>query len=276
MVCTFYHFFKLLLIFTLVSNLLSQEPSSRLDSNERERVISKICTLLVNNYVFSELGSESAAYLEDQFNNGAYDDITHPKGFVKKINTDLKKIQSDKHVRVQFISPEQEKLQKQDPFLARLLDISEKAIDNYGLHEVKIFENNVGYINIRSFEPVDLASSKVNSVMHFLEDTDALIIDLRYNHGGNPAMVQYICSHFIEHPTHLNSFYWRRGDYIEQFWTLSNLQARNRPEVPLFILTSSNTFSAGEVEAGDDFLAFVCIFCECASCPEFLVIRMRA
>jgi tetratricopeptide (TPR) repeat protein len=202
--------------------------------------------LLVNNYVFSELGSKSASYLNEQFNKGAYDDITHPRGFVKRINNDLKKIQSDKHVRVQFISPDQEKLQKQDPFLARLLNINEKAIDNYGLHEVKILENNVGYINIRSFEPVDLAASKVNSVMHFLEDTDALIIDLRYNHGGNPAMVQYICSHFFEQPTHLNSCYWRRGDYIEEFWTLPNVQGRKRPDVPMYILTSSNTFSAGE------------------------------
>ena len=49
---------------------------------------------------------------------------------------------------------------------------------------------------------------------------DALIIDLRGNGGGNPAMVALICSYlFGPEPVHLNDLYWREGNRTEEFWT---------------------------------------------------------
>ena len=60
--------------------------------------------------------------------------------------------------------------------------------------------------------------------MNFLANTDALILDLRYNGGGSPKMVALVCSYlFDEKPVHLNSLYWRKGDRTEEFWTLKEL-----------------------------------------------------
>ena len=55
--------------------------------------------------------------------------------------------------------------------------------------------------------------------MNFLAHTDALIFDLRQNGGGNPSMIQLISSYLFEEPVHLNSFYIRKGDSTQQFWT---------------------------------------------------------
>jgi hypothetical protein len=82
--------------------------------------------------------------------------------------------------------------------------------------------------------------------MHLLENTDAVIIDLRRNGGGDPHTVQLLCSYFFDKPTHLNSLYWRDGDRTEEFWTLADLPGQRMADVPLFVLTSNYTFSGAE------------------------------
>jgi C-terminal processing protease CtpA/Prc len=69
---------------------------------------------------------------------------------------------------------------------------------------------------------------------------------MRSNHGGYPETVQFVCSYFFDKPTHLNSLYFREGDRTQEFWTLEDIPGKRLPEVPLFVLTSANTFSGAE------------------------------
>ena len=59
-------------------------------------------------------------------------------------------------------------------------------------------------------------------------------------------MVQYLCSFFFDHKVHLNSLYWREGNITNEFWTLDEIGGKKMPDVPLFVITSANTFSAAE------------------------------
>jgi len=60
-------------------------------------------------------------------------------------------------------------------------------------------------------------------------------------------MVALISSYlFGEKPVHLNDLYWRTGDRTQEFWTKPEKVLRRFPEKDLYILTSNNTFSAGE------------------------------
>jgi tetratricopeptide (TPR) repeat protein len=88
--------------------------------------------------------------------------------------------------------------------------------------------------------------NKVLNALNFIENTDAIIVDLRNNIGGSPTTVQFLSSYFFDKPVHLNNIYWRRGDYIEEFWTIDSIGIKKRPDVPVFILISKNTFSGGE------------------------------
>jgi retinol-binding protein 3 len=85
--------------------------------------------------------------------------------------------------------------------------------------------------------------------MNFLASTDALIIDVRRNGGGEAEMVQLICSYLLpgDKPIHLNSFYWREGDRTEEFWTLKDLPGKRYLGKEVYVLTSRGTFSAAEV-----------------------------
>jgi C-terminal processing protease CtpA/Prc len=83
--------------------------------------------------------------------------------------------------------------------------------------------------------------------MGFITNTDAVIIDLRNNGGGDPAMVQLILSYFMdEKPVHYNSIYDRPTDSTRHYYSLEKVKGKKMPGKDLYILTSRNTFSAAE------------------------------
>jgi hypothetical protein len=50
----------------------------------------------------------------------------------------------------------------------------------------------------------------------------------------------------FEEPVHLNSFYIRKGDSTQQFWTQESVEGPKMTSVPVYVLTSSFTFSGAE------------------------------
>jgi C-terminal processing protease CtpA/Prc len=119
-------------------------------------------------------------------------------------------------------------------------------LSNYGFQKLEHFEHNIGYLDLRGFVPEHLGRETAIGAMKFLANSDAIIIDLRKNGGGDPKMVQLICSYFFDKKIHLNSLYWRHTDRTVEYWTLDEVEGKRMPDVPLFILTSNRTFSGAE------------------------------
>jgi C-terminal processing protease CtpA/Prc len=82
--------------------------------------------------------------------------------------------------------------------------------------------------------------------MNFLANADAVVIDLRRNGGGSPAMIQLISSYFLPESTHLNSFENRGEDEMAQFWSFYFVPGKSMFDTDLYVLTSQRTFSAAE------------------------------
>ena len=83
--------------------------------------------------------------------------------------------------------------------------------------------------------------------MTFLAGTRAMIIDLRWNGGGQPKMVALVSSYLFDRRTHLNDLWTRRTNATEEFWTRDSVAGRKFGGTkPVFVLTSSRTFSGGE------------------------------
>ncbi len=55
---------------------------------------------------------------------------------------------------------------------------------DYGFKNVRVMDDNVGYIEMSMFEGSDEAIARVDEAMTMLADVDALIIDLRNNTSG--------------------------------------------------------------------------------------------
>ncbi|MGH9842298.1 MAG: serine hydrolase, partial [Blastocatellia bacterium] len=75
---------------------------------------------------------------------------------------------------------------------------------NYGFEKVERMSGNIGYLDLRGFEPAGAANETATAAMNFLANTDALIFDLRRNGGGSPEMIAFLSSYLFDKRTHLN------------------------------------------------------------------------
>lgn len=118
---------------------------------------------------------------------------------------------------------------------------------NFGFEKVERLNGNIGYMELNGFINPELGADTAIAALQFLANTDALIIDLRYNGGGVPGLAKLISSYFFsERPVHLHSIHWREGNRVEQFWTLPFVPGKRYVDKPVYILMSKNTLSAPE------------------------------
>lgn len=219
--------------------------SKALDSAERTRIVQALGKLLRDNYVFPDLANQTATALEAKAVNGTYNADTTPQSLADSLTRDLQELTHDKHLRVFPEGPGDHPPGAPDD-AARAAFERRGRHDNFGFVRVERLSGNVGYLDLRMFAPPKFAGSTAVAAMNFLSGTDAVIIDLRQNGGGDPDMIQLISTYFFRDSTHLNDLYWREGNRTQQFWTLPYVPGRMMPDVPLFVLTSSQTFSGAE------------------------------
>jgi hypothetical protein len=125
-----------------------------------------------------------------------------------------------------------------------------EARSHYGFRKVEILPGNVGYIDLRQFSnidfgnPADPARRAADAALDFVADADAVIFDLRDNGGGAPSMVGYLTSAFTPANAPIyNIFHSREGTESE---APAVFYPTPRLEVPVYILISGRTGSAGE------------------------------
>jgi len=241
-----------IILMSTVVNLAQEredQPDLTIDGATRAQVIDSIVRNLNESYVFPDVAKKMEAALREQAQKGAYDQINSASAFARKLTEDLQAISHDKHLRVRY-SPEPvpEMGAHREPTAEQRENFRRFARRvNYGFEKVERLPGNIGYLDLRGFLDPEMGGETVASAMNFLANTDALIIDLRQNGGGDPAMVALICSYlFGNEPVHLNDLYWREGNRIEQFWTKPSVPGKRYEGKDVYVLTSSRTFSGAE------------------------------
>jgi retinol-binding protein 3 len=226
------------------------QPEIKLTKQEKMQVVDSITKFMADKYVFPDMGKKMGDLVTKNLKDGAYDIIDNPQAFASRLTEDLRSVNNDRHIGVQY-EPEYIAMMKK-----AMADKSNKELEeyekrqreynNFNFREVKILPGNVGYLKFNSFQDASLAGPTAVAAMNFLAHTDALIIDLTENGGGSPSLIQLITTYFFEEPEHLNSFYIREGDKTEQFWTLPYVPGPKMTNTDIYILTSGNTFSGAE------------------------------
>ncbi len=224
------------------SSSCAQPVEESLTREVKSRLINQTIVLLNDNYVFPETASRMEEFLRGQLSSGKYDYISDPDKFAERLTSDLYGISHDKHLRVYF-NPDRNRPGRESD--SKRPETS--GTTNYGFADIRILEGNIGYIDLRGFHDAGGAGATAHRAMNKVSDTDILIFDLRKNGGGSPSMIQLLSSYlFTAEPVHLNTFYWRPSNSYSETWTLRNIPGKRRPERPVFVLTSSYTFSAAE------------------------------
>ncbi|WP_299531676.1 S41 family peptidase [Ulvibacterium sp.] len=231
----------------------AQNNDNSISDQEKRQVVDSISTILETSYVFPETALKMSDFLKTQLQDNNYAKIKGAQEFAQKLTEDIQSVSKDLHLRVRF-DPEgiarrrNAELSATDSVALAERQLRNNRRSNYGFREVKILDGNIGYLNLSGFFGVDKeAGAAAAATMNFLSNTDALIIDLRRNGGGSPAMIQLITSYLYgPERVHLNNFYNRANDEQTQTWTLPYVPGKRRPDVPVYVLTSSSTFSAAE------------------------------
>jgi len=223
-----------------------------LDAAARRTTIDAIAAKLTDFYIYPDVAQKMIQSLRDHEKHGDYDTLTNGNAFASQLRKDLIAVSNDHHIFVSynpFKMPPSPAHEDDKPHPPSPEDIArfrtELEHDNCAFTKVEILPRNIGYIKFNQFAPPDLCGPTVNAALGFLAHTDAVIVDLRQNGGGDPAMVQYIASFFFDHPTHINDLYNRHDDETKQYWTLAYVPGP-RISAPLYVLTSSRTFSGAE------------------------------
>ncbi len=183
--------------------------------------------------------------------HGDYNNITDGNEFAEALTHDLREVSHDKHLFVDYapfkMPAEKEGAAPPKPSpeeLARWR--TELEHDNCSFSKVEILPHNIGYIKFGEFASPDFCGATVTAAMGFVAHTDAVIFDMRENHGGDPSMVQFIVSYLFDHETHINDLLNRHDSETHQYWTLPYVPGPRLGSKPAFVLTSGETFSGAE------------------------------
>lgn len=234
------------LIFTLsMQTLICQE--SALDNHYKKEVIEKVSELIEVFYIYPEIAKKTNDYLYEKYKAGHFDSCKDNESFAKSLTEIVQSINKDKHMRIMannFFEGQENTLERKAA--QRMDQINAYKKYNHGFKEVKLLEDNVGYLDLRGFAQLERGREIADAYMKLLSQADAIIIDLTNNGGGDPAMVQYLCSYFFDKKLHLNSLYYREGNRTDEYWTLEEVGGKKLAEIPLFIMLGKETFSGAE------------------------------
>jgi hypothetical protein len=240
-----------LLTLSVASVALAQpeQPDLNVDGATRTQVIDAILKRLNDSYVFPEVAKKMEQSIRERVAKNEYDQITSSKQFAAKLTTDLQAVSNDKHLRVRYshqVIPERGP--RREPTAEEREQRKRDLIwANHGFSKVERLRGNIGYLEFFNFMDEELGADTVAAAMNFINNTDALIIDMRNNGGGNPAMVALVCSYlFGPEPVHLNDLYWREGNRTDEFWTKKEVAGKRYLNKDVYVLTSKRTFSGAE------------------------------
>lgn len=225
-----------------------------IDAAERDAAVDALAQVIEDEFFDAQRAATIASGMRTAEDDGAFDEAATAQALAEALTAHLH--EQDRHFSVRYVGPEAAAAQlareaSEDSGgrdAANAEQVAQLARRNFAFDGVEILPGNIGYIEMRGFAPIDPAEPTARAALEFVAHTDAVIFDLRRNGGGDPTMVQYLTSHFLEPggETLINTFVSRDYEYPNQMWSLPSHPAGHRPDVPIYVLTSGDTASAGE------------------------------
>ena len=223
------------------------EPA--VDALTRKTVLEELARKLESDYAIPRTASRLAEAVRAKQRLGAYRGITCAPELAHRLTDDLYAIAHDRHLHVDYSFAPLPPEPAGPPSAEQIRQLRQL---NGMIPKLEILDGNVGYIRVNGVPPLEAAHDTVAAAFAFLHDTDALIIDDRGNHGGDPQTVALYMSYLSEGKSYLvNTFHWRAGGRVEEFRTTELGPLSYGASKPVFVLTSRETFSGGEELAYD-------------------------
>lgn len=232
-----------------------------LDAKERTRVVEAVIAQVKARHYSADKAALAERMLRSRLRRGDYDAITAHQELANVLTEHLVSDGQDAHFIVIYsaqpvprnmplpwepASPEVEKFRAGREERRRRMALREA----YGIARVERLDGNVGYLRLTSFPEPKYAAEAAASAMRLLSATDALIIDLRGNGGGDNQLVALYLGWLLPERTHVLDTVWK-GRPREQLHTPASPPAGRYGDKEVYVLTDRGTFSAAETLAYD-------------------------
>ncbi|XP_041942528.1 retinol-binding protein 3-like [Alosa sapidissima] len=225
---------------------------------EMRALVSGAGELLDAHYAFPEVAAKVRGVLEAKWRDGAYRSVVDYESLASQLTSDLQETSGDHRLHVFYCDVEPEAPHE----LPKLPSSSaDAAYVVNALFKIDLLPGNTGYLRLDTmpdaealtFDPV--GPRLLTQVWSKLAQTDALVIDVRFNTGGHSSAIPLLCSFLFgpEPPTpprHLYSVFDRSSSSTAEVTTLPQVQGpRYGSEKDVYVLTSLMTGSAAEALA---------------------------
>lgn len=178
--------------------------SDALQRSEIRAAVSELADLMETSYVFPDVAQRYAAHLRTRLNSGAYDNAADCAALAQSLQTELRGVQDDAHLRITLTGQEA----TAGPAMVRRAPGSgaTQAFD-----EERWLADGVGYFRINMLPPTDEAVNRMGEILDQFETADVLIIDLRTCRGGTLPAMDVLLARIYAEPTELLTMDTRPG-----------------------------------------------------------------
>lgn len=234
----------------------AETADPRLSRRDVTSIVEQLAGLMATGYVDSARGLEVERKLLAANRSGQYRGFDRPRPLIARLVADVQAVIADAHFNILYVPPDAAGFSwtnsgdgPRDE--ARELEETRGRLrgGNFGVVKAEVLEGNIGWLTISRFDaPLPLFREPLTSAFDLLQHTDALIIDLRRNPGGNPECVQLAFSHFLEGPPFLaTTRYTRSRNQREEYRTFPDPGGPRYLGRPVYVLTGPATASGAEM-----------------------------
>ncbi len=239
---------SILLLGLAVVPLWAQEARKTYSREEQSAFIERASQLLKENYVFLDAAQRMEEALKSKLAAGDFDKAADLEAFAGAVTQELQLVSRDKHLWIYAKRrPAEAAGGGMNPLLREYENARLWKESNFGFTRVeKLRGSNIGVLAMIGFSELPFGKKAADAAMDMLAASDAVIIDLRDNGGGYPDMVWYLSGYLFDKPVHLSSLYFRNTDRTTEYYSAAKVDGKKIADLPLFLLTSSKTFSGAE------------------------------